>query len=225
MENIDNIEQISDCFKNLTPEDIAFLNEEKIQVSYLKRETIFKQGAFAPHVLFVNQGLAIVYIQVGNSKQINIHLARKGDFLAFSSVFNNKTYQYSAISISDSTFCMIKKEALKEVVKRNVDFAMQLITNNNLNESRYIDIITNLSSKQMRGKLASAILYLSSDEFKDDHVFQFLSRQDIADFASITVESTVKFLKEFEKDKLINLEGKDVVIINKQGLIDLDLRG
>ena len=58
----------------------------------------------------------------------------------------------------------------------------------------------------MRGKLASALLYLTSEKFKNDNVFQYLTRQDIADFASITVESTVKFLKEFEKEGLTQLD-------------------
>lgn len=223
--DIKNIEQISGCFNNLPQKDIDFLNEKKTQVSYLKGEMIFKQGAFAPHVLFVNKGLALVYLQVGKTKQINFRLARQSDYLAFSTVFNKKSYQYSAISLSDSTFCMIEKEALKEVLLRNADFALQITSKNNMYESRYIDIIKNLFYKQMRGKLASAILYLTSDEFKNDNVFQFLTRQNIADFASITVESTVKFLKEFEKDGFIKLDGKNILIKNKQGLKDIDLRG
>jgi len=220
-----NIEYISDCFSNLPQQDINFLNKSKIQVSYLKGETIFKQGAFAPHVLFVNKGLALVYLQVGKSKRININIARKGDYVAFSSVFNKKTYPYSAVSLNDSTFCMIEKEALKEVISRNANFAIQMVSKNNLNESRYLDIINNLSYKQMRGKLASAILYLSSKEFQNENIFQFLSRHDIADFASITVESTVKFLKEFENDKLISLKGKEIIIKNLQGLKALNIRG
>lgn len=58
-----------------------------------------------------------------------------------------------------------------------------------------------------------------------ENIFQFLSRHDIADFASITVESTVKFLKEFENDQLISLKGKNIIIKNLQGLKNLDLRG
>jgi CRP/FNR family transcriptional regulator, polysaccharide utilization system transcription regulator len=223
--DIKNIEQISSCFNNLPQKDIDFLNKKKTQVSYLKGEMIFKQGAFAPHVLFVNKGLAMVYLQVGKTKQINIRLARQGDYLAFFAVFNKNFYQYSAISLSDSTFCMIEKEALKEVLLKNADFAMQITSKNKINEIRYLDIIKNLSYKQMRGKLASAILYLTSDEFEDDSVFQFLTRQNIADFASITVESTVKFLKEFERDGFIKLEGKNILIKNKQELEDINVRG
>ncbi len=225
MEHVEPIEQISDCFHNLSKEDMKLLNGRKIQISYLKGETIFKQGAFAPHVLFVNKGLAMLYLQEGNSKQLNIHIARKGDYLAFSSLFNHKTYQYSALALTDSTFCMIEKEAIRDVAMRNAEFAMQMIAKNNSYESRYLSIIKNLSYKQMRGKLAAAILYLSSENFKEDDIFQFLTRQDIADFASISVESTVKFLKEFEKDELIVLNGKDILIKNIQGLKDLDLHG
>ncbi len=220
-----NIEQISGCFQNLRSEDVAYLNKKKTQLTYFKGETIFKQGAFAPHVLFVNKGLVLVYLQIGKEKKINIHLARQGDYLAFSTVFNKNVYQYSAISITDSTLCMIEKDALKNVIINNSDFAMQITSRNSQNESRYLDIIKNVSYKQMRGKLASALLYLSNDKFNDDPVFQYLTRQDIADFASITVESTVKFLKEFEKENLIDLNGKEITIKDKQLLTEIDLKG
>ncbi|MCF8297999.1 MAG: Crp/Fnr family transcriptional regulator [Saprospiraceae bacterium] len=225
MEQNNIIENLCGCFQDLSSEDVVFLNENKTQVTYLKGETIFKQGAFAPHVLFVNKGLVRVYLQTGREKQINIHLARQGDFMAFSSIFNTNTYQYSAIALSDSSICMIEKEALKKIILKNPDFALQLTSRNYQAETRYLEIIKNVSYKQMRGKLASALLYLSSEEYKDDNVFQYLSRQDIADFASITVESAVKFLKEFEKEGLISQEGKNIIIQNRQVLNDLDMKG
>jgi len=43
-------------------------------------------------------------------------------------------------------------------------------------------------------------------------VFRHLTRQDIADFASISVESVIKFLKEFEKEGIIRLDNKLVIV-------------
>jgi CRP/FNR family transcriptional regulator, polysaccharide utilization system transcription regulator len=220
-----NIENILGCFQSLEKEDIEFLNENKTQVAYYKGDTIFKQGAFTPHVLFVNSGLVTVTLQTGREKQINIRLVKQGDFISFSSIFSNDTYKYSAISQTDSTICMIEKEALRKLLIKNPKFAMQIISRNSNNEKRYLEIIKNVSYKQMRGKLASAILYLSSEEFLEEDVFNFLSRQDIADFASITVESAVKFLKEFEKEGILSLDGRRVIIKNHQALGELDLRG
>ena len=225
METSKSIEQISECFQNLSEEDLAILNEQKTQVSFFKGETIFKQGAFASHILFVNSGLALVYLQLGKEKQVNIRIARQGDFMSFSTIFDKNTYQYSAIALADSTICMIEKETIKSILIRNPDFAMRIVSKNSSNSNRYLEIIKNVSYKQMRGKLASAILYLASDKFKNDSIFQHLTRQDIANFASITVESTVKFLKEFEQDGLISLDGKEIIIKDGQRLRDLDLRG
>lgn len=220
-----SIENISDCFSHLTGEDLEIINEKKTQVRFFKDETIFKQGAFAPHVLFVNKGLVRIYIQTDKNKQVNIRLAKKGDFMAFSSIFKKDTYLYSAVALKDSTICMIDKEALKKLLLKNPDFAMQINSKNCHNEERYIEIIQNISYKQMRGKLASALLYLSSNEFKNEDVYEYLTRQNIADFASISVESAVKFLKEFEKEGIISLEGKRINILERKILEDINFRG
>ena len=221
----ENIEHTSGCFQKLSAEELSFINSKKTQISYFKGETIFKQGAFAPHVLFVNQGLVRVYLQSGPGKQLNLRIARKGDFMAFSSVFGENVYNYSAVTLADSAICMIEKNALKKLLVQNPDFAMEITSKNYYNENRYLDIIGNISYKQMRGKLASALLYLSGDEFKDDDLFQYLTRQDIADFASITLESGIKFLKEFEKEGIIKLDGKDIKIIKTDELLMISKNG
>ena len=215
----------SKCFQYLNPDELEFLESRKTQITYLKGETIFKQGAFAPYILYVVDGLVKVFLQTGNKKQLNIRLATKGDFLAFSSVFGDNIYNYSAVALKDSTICMIDKTAMEQLLMKNADFAMRITSRNCRNEGRYLDIIQSISYKQMRGKLASALLYLSSEEFLEEDVFRYLTRQDIADFASITIESAVKFIKEFEKEGILKLMGKDIKIINKDKLEGIAKRG
>lgn len=223
--NKKNYDVNTDCFQNLGFTDLQIINEKKKQVTFFKDETVFKQGSFAPHVLFVNEGLVRVYLQTNKNKQINIRLAKKGDLMAFSSIFGKDTYLYSAIALKDSDICIVDKEALKELLLRNSDFAMQINSKNCHNEDRYIDIIQNISYKHMRGKLASALLYLSSDKFNDENVYEYLTRQNIADFASISVESAVKFIKEFEKEGIISLDGKRIIIQDNTLLEQINIRG
>lgn len=215
----------SKCFQYLYPDELEFVNSMKTQITYLKGETIFKQGAFAPYILYVVDGLVRVFLQTGSTKQLNIRLSKQGDFMAFSSVFGDNIYNCSAVALKDSTICMIEKTALKQLLMKNADFAMRITSRNCRNEARYLDIIQNTSYKQMRGKLASALLYLSSEEFLEEDVFQYLTRQDIADFASITIESAVKFIKEFEKEGILKLMGKDLKITDKHLLEEIARRG
>jgi CRP/FNR family transcriptional regulator len=206
-------------------EDFTDLNEHKTRVQYLKGENIFKQGAFAPYVIYVVEGLVKVYLQTGFEKQINIGISKPGEFLAFSSIFGEPVHTYSTQALTNAEICMIEKESLKNILVQNPQFAMAVTSKNYRNEKHLLEIIKNVSYKQMRGKLASSLLYLSDDDFIKENVFRFLTRQDIADFASISAESAIKFLKEFEKESLIKLTGKDIEITDKTKLENISKNG
>lgn len=77
----------------------------------------------------------------------------------------------------------------------------------------------------MPGKLAAALLYLNQEQFKEDDIYELLTRKNIADFAGITVESTVKFLKEFEAEGMLELSGKQVNILDIEKLTNIYQHG
>ena len=206
-------------------EDFTDLNQHKTRVHYLKGENIFKQGAFAPYIIYVVEGLVKVYLQTGFDKQINISIAKPGDFLAFSSIFGENIHTYSSQAITDAEICMIEKESLKEILLQNPQFALEITSKNYRSEKHLLEIIKNVSYKQMRGKLASVLLYLSREEYLEEKIFEYLTRQDIADFASISTESAIKFLKEFEKEEIVQLNGKDIVILNESKLDQISKNG
>ena len=214
-----------DCFQLISREDLKSLSENRTQITYLKGETIFKQGAFAPHVLFIQSGLIRVYLQTGRNKVQNLWISKSGDFLAFSSMFGERTYSYSAVAMKDAELLMIDKESLRKLLQTNPEFGFR-ITSKNLNSEKHLmELVASLSYKQMRGKLATALLYLDSDILRSEEVFNYLTRQDIADFASISVESVIKFLKEFEKEGILSLVGKDIVITDPGRLSEISATG
>jgi len=211
---------LTDNIKNLDN-----LNAYKTRVQYLKGETIFKQGAFAPYVMYVVEGLVKVYLQTGIDKNMSISVASEGEFLAFSSVFGEPVHTYSAQAISNTQICMIEKESLKKILLDNPEFALKITSQNYQNERHLFEVIKNISYKQMRGKLASALLYLGQEEFLKQNIFEFLTRQDIADFASISAESAIKFLKEFEKENIITLNGKNIIVDDAAQLLNISKNG
>ena len=214
-----------DCFQLISREDLKSLSENRTQITYLKGETIFKQGAFAPHVLFIQSGLIRVYLQTGRNKVQNLWISKSGDFLAFSSMFGERTYSYSAVAMKDAELLMIDKESLRKLLQTNPEFGFRITSKNFNSEKHLMELVASLSYKQMRGKLATALLYLDSDTLRSEEVFNYLTRQDIADFASISVESVIKFLKEFEKEGILSLVGKDIVITDPERLSEISSTG
>ena len=58
-----------------------------------------------------------------------------------------------------------------------------------------LNTVRNLMYKQMNGRMADTLLYIDSLKNEKAEIFQLLSRKDLADFAGISTESTVKLLK------------------------------
>lgn len=221
----DNCGKMVACFRDLTTEELEQINRGKTELTYLAGENLFKQGAFSTHLLLITSGLVKVYLQTGREKQLNLQLAQTGDFLGFASLFGETLHGTSAVALTDTEVCMIDKEQMRTILLNNAQFAMRITSRNYRNERQLLTIIANMTYKQMRGKLASTLLYLSGENFSDQNLFQYLSRQDLANFASVATESAIKLLKEFERDGIIALEGKGITILNKTELEKIERLG
>lgn len=224
-DEMDNCEKIVACFRDLKTEELELINSGKTELTYLAGEILFKQGAFSTHVLLITDGLVKVYLQTGRDKQLNLQLAKAGDFLAFSSLFGEMTHATSAVALTDTQVCMIDKDKMRTLLLHNAEFAMRITSRNYRNERQLLTVIGNITYKQMRGKVASALLYLSGEDFTDQEIFGHLSRQDLANFASVATESAIKLLKEFEREGVIMLEGKSIKIIDRTQLEKIERLG
>lgn len=211
------------CFNALTADQLEMINSRTRHIHYQKGETICKQGVYAPYVIFVTGGFAKIYLEVERDRQVITHLSGSGDFISFSAVFTEEGYKYSAAAITDCDACLIDKDAVRQLLNTNSDFAFRIISRNWDIESRLLTIIRNISYKHMPGRLATAILYLHEKGGSD--IFRHISRKELAGFASINLESTVKLLKEFEQDGLISLEGKNIMIDNEEELRTIAKKG
>jgi CRP/FNR family transcriptional regulator len=129
------------------------------------------------------------------------------------------------VALTDAQAFLIEKEAIAKVVRQNGAFGFNLIKRySDQNDILYESLDTAIH-KQMHGRLATILLYLESFRNETPEIFQLLSRKEIADFAGISTESAVKLLKQFEKDGLINLLEKDILIEKKVELAEISKKG
>jgi len=202
----------SNCFKQLYPLELEFINQKKVQLTYLKGENICKQGAFATSVLYISNGLVKLYLENQNNKITNIQILRPSDFIGLSSMFGDNIFNYSVVALKETDICLIEKDALKELLEKNGSFASSLIRKYCETEGYLYEKFRSISYKLMNGRLADVLIYLSSEPFKKENIYNYLNRKDIADFACISKESTVKLLNEFNNEGIIDIDGKKIVI-------------
>jgi CRP/FNR family transcriptional regulator len=82
-----------------------------------------------------------------------------------------------------------------------------------------------LSQKQMHGRIADALIYLVDEIYLGTTIGAEISRQDIADFTSMSKDSAIRILKEFERDGIINLEGRNIEVVDNKRLHNISVKG
>ncbi|MEN6619278.1 MAG: Crp/Fnr family transcriptional regulator [Rikenellaceae bacterium] len=213
------------CFQMLLPEEVELIRASKTQVLFRKGDNLTKQGVFASYVLFIINGLAIQYIEGESSKNVNLRIIRPGEFVGLSAVFTKNTFNYSSVALTDCQVFLIEKTAISQIIKQNGIFGFNIIKRYCEQNVNFLDLLRNIMYKQMNGRMAETLLYLDSLKKEHPSIFQLLSRKNVADFAGISTESAVKLLKSFEKDGMISLNEKDIVIKKHDQLAEVSKRG
>ncbi|MCB8994415.1 MAG: Crp/Fnr family transcriptional regulator [Bacteroidales bacterium] len=213
------------CFQMLSNEEVELVRNSKTQVLFRKGDNLTKEGAFASYVLFIINGFARQYLEGDGTRNYNLRILTPGEFVGLSAVFTKQTFNYSSVAITDCQVFLIEKEAIARVVKKNGDFGFSIIKRYCEQNSNLFSSVRNLVFRQMNGRLAESLLYIDSLKPRHPEIFQQLSRKDIADFAGISMESAVKLLKTFERDGLIKLSDKDIILTDSETLSEISRRG
>jgi len=192
---------------------------------FRKDDNLTKQGAFASYVLFMISGYAKQYLEGDGNRNYNLRIIKPGEFIGLSAVFSENTFNYSSVALTECQIYLIDKQAVAKVVKQNGSFGFNLIRRYCEQNTNLMNTVRSLMYKQMNGRIADALLYIDNMKEEKPDIFQLLSRKDLADFAGISTESTVKLLKTFEKDKLIVLKEKDIQLLDHDALIEISRKG
>jgi len=213
------------CFQMLTSRELELVRASKTQVLFRKGDSLTKQGTFASYILFVINGICKQYIEGYGSRSFNMRIVQPGEFVGLSAVFTKNIFNYSTVALTDCYAFLIEKEAIAKVIQKNGLFGLNIIKRYCEQNSNLFSTLQTVLYKQMNGRISETLLYLDSIRESHPDIFLLLSRKDIADFAAISTESAVKLLKNFEKDGLIELQDKDVIIRDKNALEDISKRG
>ena len=213
------------CFSALSDEETALVKESRVQVMFRRGENITKQGAFASYVIFIISGYSRQYIESANNRDFNLRIIRPGEMVGLSSVFNPNTFTYSVVAITETVGFLIEKEAIAGLVKNKGSFAFGIIKRYCEQNAVLYSSLEHVLHQQTNGRMATVLLHLDPENYSGEDLFRFLSRKELADFAGISTEGTVKVLKSFEKEKLIKLSDKSITLLDRKRLTEISRFG
>jgi CRP/FNR family transcriptional regulator, polysaccharide utilization system transcription regulator len=196
----------------ITNEDIELIKANSEIVQYNKKDVVFKQNTLTSHIMFIKSGLIKIFKEGKNNKFIILKIATPGNFLGLISIFGETSFQYSASAVEKSEILFIKFNTFIDLLKRNGAYAITLLKNLSKENLFVVDRLISQYHKQLPGKIADLILYFSEEIYHSEKFELPLTRNELAEFAGTTKESLIRTLTEFKNDKIIELDGKFVII-------------
>jgi CRP/FNR family transcriptional regulator len=220
-----NFAQTTLCFDQLTEEETELVKKNQLTVVYKKGETICKQGAFASHIMFLDEGLVKIYLE-GNPRNLILTITPSNHLVGLPSIFEgNNTFLYSVSTYIDSTVKLIDINIFKQLIRQNASFASKIINILNESTAQAYGRFFCLTRKQLHGRLADILLCLSERIFKSDSFNLPLSRNDLGELTSMSTESVIRIMKEFKDDNLIKVSGKVIEILDFEKMYQISKVG
>ena len=207
-------------FKYLTREEADMLNFEKEFRQFRRGDLLYKEGSRISGFYCINSGIIKVFKTGLDGKEQIIRFAKPGEIIAYRSVLSNEVACTSAKVIDDCQVCFIPSEILISLVKSNPSYALEILklACHELGEAN--SFITDIAQKTVRERLAEILLLLLNDFGLDEQDFLKISltREELANIVGTATESVIRLLSEFKTDKLVELNGRKIKILDKKGL-------
>ena len=212
-------------FQILSQEELEIVNRDRYSVRYKAGEMILKQGTSATHVLSLIDGIVKIYIEGMGDRNLLLSLQKPWALLCGPGLLTDRRVQYSVSALTDVSICFIVLDNFNKVMTMNCRFANQLIGHVSNQAVILFDKMISLTQKQMHGRMADGLLYLSKAFFESDTFKLYLSRQEVADLTAMSKDSAIRILKDFERDGIIAMQGNELSILDKDQLQNISLKG
>ncbi len=208
-------------FKHLSSEELELINLGKTIEQFKRGSVIYRENSRINGCYCVERGIIKVFKTGIDGKEQIIRFAKAGDIIGFRSVLSNELACTSAEVLDDSVTCYIPSETLIHLVKHNGNFSIDLmqLTCKELGEANAY--ITDIAQKTVRERLAEILIHLKNDFGLDEHkILQIsLTREELANIVGTATESVIRLLSEFKQDRLIELNGRKIRILDEAGLV------
>lgn len=197
----------------------------KLQIvveEYKKGELVFRSDQTADRIAILLQGSVAIEKNLANGKATPVFLKYPGEMFGEAAVFSRAdTYPCNVISQSSSRILFIPKVALLEAIARDpalLSNFLQLFANKILELTIKTEL---LACDSIRQKIGFSLLYELKELTPEQGIELPFSKKFWAESLDVSRPSLYRELSLMEREGLIRLTGKRIVIKDRPGLMEI----
>jgi CRP-like cAMP-binding protein len=214
----------STAAQKLNDAELCMLGENCAETKFQTGDIIIKQNAHSTNVAYLKSGLVKIHIEGGIKDKI-LKITKAPAYICLPSSFGDKINHFSATALEPTTVCFINVEMFKKLIYENGDFAYQIILDMSKSELQNFHNCLNNAQKQNIGRVADVILFFANAIYNSNAFNLPVTREELAALAGISRESCSRIFTEFNNDGILEVNGRQIKILNEKLLKQISEKG
>ncbi len=203
-------------FTGLTEGQLDAFKDMVVFADRRKRDVIFLAGDPCKGLYIIRTGRVKLVRSSSAGKEQILKILGAGDLLGFEVFYNGQSYTNTAMAMDDIELCYIGKDDFFKILEAEPGVSRKLIISMGMELKLAYERIGDLGLFNAKEKLAH-LLYTLASEYgvKEDggvRLHLTLSRLEIAELLGITQETSIRLLKTFKEEGLLEIRRKEIVI-------------
>lgn len=210
-------------FSSLSPRELEeLLAPVVVEERYRDGEFLFYEGDPPQGLYLLKEGRVKIIKHSARGKDTILRLIGPLEMFGEVAAFDGRPYPASAQALQDCIVLHLPQEDFLELLHRHPPIALRIIEDlaHKLRDAH--DLIRALSSETVEKRIATVLLKLAEKAGKaEERGIRLkipLSRQDLADMAGTTIETAIRVLSKFSRERLVLKEGKNIIILDRAAL-------
>lgn len=206
-EEISDLDQLRNYFRDRG----EILNIEK-------NDTVYKEQKNAYYIYLVEDGLIKTHRMDEYGKELITGLYRKDDFFGFYHFKQVAPYPETATALESGVLYQVNNSQFQEILAGSHRLTMELAQLLSDNLSALKSHLLEMAYASVLKKTTNTILQFAEILQDDPKESIKISRSDLASVAGISTESFIRSLSSLKKEGLIDIEGRNIKVLNLQKL-------
>ena len=225
MQKILNIISSIPLFRGLSEDQLNQVRQIAVDKFYGKGRTIFLEGDEGNGFYVVADGRVKIYKVSMEGKEHILHIYGPGNPFGEVPVFSGQKFPANAHAILKSHLLFFPKNAFVNLISENPSLCLNMLAVLSMRLREFTVQIENLSLKEVPERLAAYLIYLAQEQGKEDQISLTISKGQLASLLGTIPETLSRMLAKMSTHGLIEVEGRNIRLIDREGLEVLAMQG
>jgi CRP/FNR family transcriptional regulator len=208
-------------FEDLPDEQHRDLASIALVKSFSRGQTIFSEGDPGTGFYVVVSGRVKIYKLSADGKEQILHIFGGGEPFGEVPVFEGRRFPAHAVALDETRCLFFSRSAFIDLISRNPSLSLNMLAVLSRRLRRFTVLVDDLSLKEVPGRLAAHLLYLSDRNEGADDLELDVPKGQLAGMLGTIPETLSRILTKMVKQGMIESDGPRIRIVDREELTEL----